>query len=272
VKGNNMPTEITTPVGRIVWGHPGKARTKTDQKTRQPVLDAQGQPRQQWSFGVAFDKATFQQYVWPALAAEAATIFPQGVPPTFSWKYIDGDSIDREGKPYNQRDGYAGCFVLAINTELMTPPIFKLVNGAYQQLPAESIKCGDFVSLGLSLKANAPTDRTQTPGLYVNPLAIEFVAYGTEIISQGAADPNAIFKGQQHQLPPGASATPVTTPGAPGMPGMGQQPAPGYPPQQPGMMPPPATDFIPGAPGMPGMGQQPAPGYPPQQPGMMPPR
>lgn len=213
-----MPIEITTPPGRIIWGHPTKARDKINKDTKQKVLKADGSPAQQWSFGVAFDKATFQSHIWPAMAAEAATAYPQGVPGKFSWKYTDGDSVDGEGKPYNQREGYAGCFVLAISSELMAPPVFKLVNGAYQQLPADGIKCGDYVSLGLNIKVNVPTDRTHTPGLYINPQAVEFVGYGTEIVSQGTADPNAIFKGAQHQLPPGASATPAgAQPGAPAM-------------------------------------------------------
>lgn len=244
-----MAIEISTPVGRLVWGDPTKPKTKTDPKTRAPILDANGQPRQQWTFGVAFDKATFQQSIWPAMAQEAATAFPNGVPPAFSWKYVDGDGVDREGKPYSEREGYAGCYVLAISTELMAPPVFKLVNGAYQQLPPGAMKCGDYVALGLNLKVNVPTDRTQTPGLYVNPLAIEFVGYGTEIVGTGSADPMALFKGAQHQLPPGASATPIGNANAPGMPGMGMQ-QPGQPPMS--------------AP----MGQQPMgqPGYPQQQP------
>ena len=288
-----MAIEITTPVGRIVWGHPTKQKPKLDNK-RQPVIGADGQPRQVRSFGVAFDKATFQNVIWPALAAEAATAYPQGVPPAFSWKYVDGDGVDREGKAFNQREGYAGCYVLAVSTELPNPPpIFKLNGGAYQQMPAEAIKCGDFVAVGLNIKVNVPTDRTQTPGLYINPLAIEFVGYGTEIISQGSADPMALFKGAQHQLPPGASATPVGAPaGAPGMPGMGmQQPAPGYPapapagmpgypaPGAPAGYPAPAPAAAPGyppqQPGYPAPAPAAAPGYPPQQPGMpgmMPPR
>lgn len=293
-----MPTEITTPVGRIVWGHPTKSRTKTDQRTKQPILK-DGQPVQQWAFGVAWDKATFQQYIWPALAAEAQAGYPGGTPPQFAFKYVDGDTLDREGKPYNLREGYAGNIVLSISSEFRAPPIFKFVNGSYQQLQPDAVKCGDYVSVGLNLKVNVPTDRTHTPGLYVNPTAVEFVAYGTEIISAATADPNAIFKGQQHQLPPGASAVPIGAPaGAATMPGMGAQapmmggqpgyppqqpmaapqpayaPQPGYPPPvaaqapvggQPGYMPPPAPDFVQNA----GM-QQPAPGYAPQ-PGYPPP-
>ena len=297
-----MPTEITTPPGRIVWGHPSKAKPRTKQNSREPLLDATGQQRQSWSFGVAFDKVTFQNHIWPALAAEAATAFPQGTPPTFSWKYVDGDTIDREGKPYNQREGYAGCYVLAISTELMAPPIFKFNGTGYDQLPGESIKTGDFVVVGLNLKVNVPTDRTQTPGLYVNPTIVEFVGYGPEIFSQNAVDPMAALGGRTHALPPGASATPLAATGAPGHPMpmaapgmMPGAPAPmAAPMAAPAPLPPPATNFIPApAPAAPmrpvdpthiaanpaggemwwiNGAWQPAPAAPAGMPGMMPPR
>lgn len=264
-----MTIEITTPVGRIVWGHPSKAKNKTDQRTRAPIL-RDGQPVQQWTFGVAFSKAEFHQLIWPAMSQEATTGYPNGVPPAFSWKYVDGDGVDREGKPYNQREGYAGCYVLSISTEAFAPPVFKLVNGAYVQLKPEEIKCGDYVRVGLNLKVNIPTDRTHTPGLYVNPLAVELVGYGTEIQSQAAADPKALFGGAPvAALPPGASATPIGAPNAPGMPGMGA--APGYPPAGAPMAPPPAGQ-MPGYAPQPGAPMAPpaAPGYAPQ-PGAMPP-
>jgi len=89
-----MAVELTTPVGRLVFGHPTKSRTKTNQQ-RQPLLK-DGQPVQQWVFGVAFDKAQFQATIWPAMEQEARTIFPSGAPPAFSWKWKDGDGVDRE--------------------------------------------------------------------------------------------------------------------------------------------------------------------------------
>jgi len=267
-----MAVEITTPVGRIVWGHPTKARDKINKDTKQKVLKADGTPAQQWSFGVAFDKATFQQFIWPAMVQEAATVYPPSAtsngqpstPPKFSWKYTDGDGIDDQGKPYNTREGYAGCYVLAISSELMAPPIFKNNGASYQQLPGDAVKCGDYVAVGLNLKVNVPENRAHTPGLYVNPLAIEFVGYGTEIVGQGSADPNAIFKGAQHQLPPGASATPIGGAAGVGMPGMGMQ-QPGQP--QPGMMGAPAQMMAP-QPGAMAPAPMMQPGQP--QPGMMP--
>lgn len=191
-----------------------------------------GKPVEQWAFGVAFPKADFQAQIWPALAAEAATGYPQGTPPRFAWKYQDGDGIDSKGVPFNQREGYAGCFVLTVSSELMAPPIYKLVGGGYVQLQPNEIKCGDYVVVGLMLKVNVATG-TNTPSVYINPLAVELVGIGSEIVSVGAADPMALFGGAARQLPPGVSMVPQATAGAPGMPGMSAPPAP--------MMQPPAA-------------------------------
>src|SRR5882757_7410955 len=260
--------EFTAPVGRLVWGHPLKPRAVTDRNTKQPKLNTQGQPRQAWTFGVAYDKATFQQYIWPVLCQEAATAYPATAqsngqpttPPKFAWKYVDGDGLDDQGKPYNLREGYAGCYVLTYGTELKAPGLFKWDGTKYNQLPADAIRTGDYVSIGATCKVNVPTDRTETPSLYINPEGVDFVGYGTEIIAQGGADPMTMFKGQQHQLPAGASATPIGQPGGVGMPGMGMQPGqPQYAPQ-PGYAAP-ASVYAP----QPVM--QPAPVY--QQPQMM---
>jgi hypothetical protein len=124
----------------------------------------------------------------------------------------------------------------------------------------EGIKTGDYVSVGIDCRVNVAADAKKKSGLYINPKAVELVGYGTQIVSQGQADPNALFGGRQHTLPPGASATPIGGGGAVGMPGMGQ-PAPM---QQPGMMPAPAPMQQPGYP-QPQMAPQPM-----QQPQMAP--
>jgi len=255
-----MGTEIKTGVGRIVWGNPAKPQIKKDVQTKQPVL-RDGQQVQQWVFGVAFPKAEFEQMIWPAMAKESAQGYPNGAPQHFAWKYNDGDGVDSNGQPFNSREGYAGHYVLTISTEAFAPPVYKLVNGAYVQLQPDQIKTGDYVVLALNIVVNVPTNRTHTPGLYINPVAIDHVGYGQEI--HNGPDAQQLFGGSQYQLPAGASQTPVASGGA-GMPGTGQQPPMGQqPPQQPPMGQP--------APQQPPMGQ-PAPQQPPMgQPGTMPP-
>ena len=295
-----MAIELHTGMvpGRIVWGNPAKAQIKKDQQTKQPVL-RDGQPVQQWAFGVAFPKDYFEAHIWPALAQEAAAGYPNGTPRNFSFKYVDGDGVDNKGQPYSTREGYAGCYVLTISTEAFAPPIYKRnAQGMFDQVPVEGIKTGDYVALGLTIKVNVPTNPTHTPGLYINPIAIELVGYGTEIHSVGAVDPNALFGGHQYQLPAGASTTPPVTAGAVAMPGMAAPMAAPAPMQQapaaapgmaapgmmpgaapmaapapvpaaaPGMMPPPAHDFVQNAGQMPGAAPAAVPGMMPGIPGM----
>ena len=255
-----MGTEIITGVGRIVWGNPAKPQIKKDPQTKQPVL-RDGQQVNQWVFGVAFPKAEFEQMIWPAMAKESAQGYPNGTPQHFAWKYNDGDGVDSNGQPFNSREGYAGHYVLTVSTEAFAPPIYKLMNGAYVQLQPDQIKTGHYVVLALNIVVNVPTNRTHTPSLYINPVAIEHVGYGQEI--HNGPDAQQLFGGSQYQLPAGASQTPVASGGA-GMPGTGQQPPMGQPaPQQPPMGQQP--------PQQPPMGQ-PAPQQPPMgQPGTMPP-
>lgn len=245
-----MPTEnLQLPVGRIVWGHPIKSQQKRDQQTRAVILK-DGKPVDQWSFGLAIPAQDFVQRVWPAMEAEAKSGFPQGIPPTFSFKYKDGtNGVDRSGKPYNTREGYAGHYVLTIATEAFAPPVYKFENGSYRQLVENEIKCGDYVLATINLQVNVPQNKSHTPGIYINPRGVLLVGYGKEIVG-AAADPTQIFGQQppQFQLPPGASMTPIAPtntappyaapggmPGQPGQPGgYAPQPGPGgY--QQPGM-------------------------------------
>lgn len=242
-----MSTQIVTPVGRIVWGHPCKGQIKKDQNTKQPVL-RDGQQVEQWAFGLAIPKAEFEAQVWPHMQQESMTIFPNGAPSNFSWKYKDGDSVDKNGKPYSDREGYAGCYVLTISTEAFAPQVFKHENGSYRQMMPEEIKTGDYVAVNLTFVANKPTNAAHTPGIYVNPNGIVHVGYGQEIVSNGGGDPDELFAGAQFAMPAGASAQP-TAPSAP-IPLPASAPA-AQPAGMPAPMPAPAHDFVQNA----GMGQ-----------------
>lgn len=281
--------EFTTPVGRIVWGHPMKSQQKKDQKGTILLKKDNVTPRIAWAFGVAYSRAEFEQYILPWLQREASLVYPQGVPRDFAWKYLDGDrDMDAKNVPYNQREGYAGCYVLSFSTEAYCPPVVKFENGVYRQMEAHELKCGDYVAVKAKVEFNKST---QSPGIYVNPEGIDHVGYGQEIVTN-TFDPTTAFGGRQYQLPPGATAAPQQQQApmqpsynAPAPQPQYQQPAPaaysaapaapaGYPSQpqyqQPASLPAPAHDFVQnvGAPQQPPVQQyqQPAPAaYPPQQ-------
>lgn len=229
--------ELTTPVGRIVWGQKPLVPNPVLDDNKQPKLDKTGNPRKQISFGIAIPKAEFQATIWPAMYNVAAQAFNNSVPPTFAYKYVDGDGIDANGQPYSAREGYAGNIVLTVSTEVDSVPLYQFDGTKYNQLGAESLKCGDYVAVGIEIAYNNQKSPNK-PGLYVNPKAVELIGYGAHIASRGGADPTALFGGRQHQLPPGASATPVGGAGAVGMPGMAPAAAPMQPGQMPGFMPP----------------------------------
>lgn len=220
--------------GRIVWvsGDLFKGRPKVDQNTKLPIIDQKtGHQKIEYGFGLAIPKNLCQD-VWNALHQEAVSIYPSGhVPPGFAMKFKDGDSIDDKGQPFANREGYAGCIVLACTTSL---PIkyYRWENNQNFQIN-EGIKCGDYVNVQLNIKAH-PANGSQKAGLYVNPGAVQFLGFGKEIVNTPSGD--QIFGTTAPPLPQGASAAPVAPAGfiAPtqGFPSPAQAPA-GFAPQAP---------------------------------------
>jgi len=238
-----MPTALTTATGRVVWGNPFERQAVIDDKTKVQAIDPKsGQPIWEWAFGLAIAKADFPP-IWAALTIEAAKVYNGVVPPydpnardSFAYKFVDGDAmapaVPARGipaKPYSEREGYAGCFVLAIKSRLDNPPpLFVWTGAAWGQADPNNLqggnkfKCGDYVQVGLNIVGHAG----QSPGLYLNPNGIQFVGFG-ELIMRGP-DASAMFGTGPAALPPGASAAPVAPAGAPMVPA-----APGIPPAAP---------------------------------------
>lgn len=249
---SNEGTTMTLPVGRIVWGHPGKPKPAKDNRGN-PKMGKDGQQLMETSFGLAIPEADFNNTVWPAMHAEAAKEYPNGAPGKFSWKITQPTEIDPNGKPYAEREGYAGHVVLAISTVLEPPAAYRwdATRNMWAQMDASEIKTGDYVQVETNFKVNKPTDPTHTPSLYVNPRSVAFVGYGPEIVGSYQSDPNAAFGSGPPPMPAGASATPVAGAGSGGV-GM------------PGSTPPVGNSGQPaGAQPMPGSTPMSAPAQPP---------
>lgn len=237
--------------GRIVWQVAKtlfEGRPKTDQNTKQPRYNKAGEPMIEYGFGLSIQKSVLTQCaqgqpgeVWMAMHAEAFKLFPSAaatgqVPPSFAMKYKDGDGLDDKGIPFAQREGYAGNIVLACTT---TIPIkwFRFENGQ-NFLVNEGIKCGDYVRVQLNIKSH-PAHGAGKAGLYLNPMAVQFIGHGKEIINTPSGD--QIFGTAMPPLPAGASATPLA-------PQPGQMLVPQYPqgfPAPPGGMAPPMPGYAP---------------------------
>lgn len=240
-----MP-EQTLPVGRLVYGHPSKKIPKLDQK-RQPVLK-DGQPVLVHMFGVAYPKQVFNDHIWPIMYQAASAAFGgQQPPPHFAYKFKDGDGVDRQGRPYNQREGYAGHIVIHFETQLnVTAFRQNPQTGGWDQITENDYKTGDYVAVNCNIEGNKPSDPTHTPGLFINPVGVLHIGNGTAIVNAPSAD--QMFGGQQFALPPGATAPGSAPPMPAGManpPGFGGAMPPG------GMAPPPAPGTSPAAPGYP---------------------
>jgi hypothetical protein len=212
-KENKMMTNNGRAVmaqGRIVWtvGDLFKGRPKVDFNTKAPKLNAQGMPIMEYGLGLAIPKNALGD-IWTVIHEEAYTLYPsRQIPPGFAMKYKDGDGIDDKGVSFAQREGYAGHLVFACTTTL---PIkfFRYENGA-NILINEGIKCGDYVNVQLNIKAHAAIGQGKA-GLYLNPMAVQFLGYGKEIVNTPSGD--AIFGNAAPAVPTGASAMPIAPAG-----------------------------------------------------------
>jgi len=304
-----MPVQ-TLPVGRLVYGHPSKKIQKTDTQ-RKPVMK-DGQPVFVHQFGVAYPKNVFNEQIWPIMYHAAKAVF-QGyeppLPPTtlFSYKFKDGDGVDKQMRPYSAREGYAGHCVVHFETQFdLLAYRQNTQTGGWDQITENDYKTGDYIAVNCSIEGNKPDNAAHTPGLFINPHGVLLMGHGPAIINAPSAD--QMFGGVNvGTLPPGAlppGSMPAVPAGAPNPPGFGgsvaappvyqpQPAAPVYaqPPQAAPAAPvyPPAYDVvqnatgqpIPGAPAyapQPGQPQapqyqpQPAPGGVPLPPGAQPPR
>ena len=285
----NSAGRTTMVQGRIVWtsGDLFTGKPKLDFNTKQPKLNAAGEPMMEYGFGLAVPKAVLNQTeagqpgeIWGAVHQEALSLYPSGqLPPGFAMKFKDGDGIDHNGQPFANRAGHAKHIIFTCTTSI---PIkwFKFEGGANIMIN-EGIKCGDYVNVQLQVKAHGAVGQGK-PGLYLNPNAVQFLGHGEAIINAPSGDqifgavapptmgsatpiapqgqaqlvPNAAS--QTAQVPAPVAAPVVAAPVAPHhavlppqhQPAMAQPAAmPGIPPMQPAMAQPAA---MPGIPPMPG--------------------
>lgn len=216
----NDITYITTPIGgRMVSGDAYTPRT-TD-SNGQPLIIKNGpnagQPRQEYSVGIAIPKAgsaRWQDTPWgQSIMKVARDSFPSMFDPAtgelqpgreFSFKVLDGDSqqYNKNGNRNCDKEGYPGNWVLFFSNG--GAPRCVSDNGA-TVLTDPIIKRGHYVQVHGSVKGNGSA---QSPGVYLNLSIICWDAYGPEITT--TLDATQVGFGQG-ALPQTASATPVST-------------------------------------------------------------
>jgi hypothetical protein len=224
-----MKAEFLTPVGRLVQGDPFEAQTKN--MAGQPLVTKTGQPTQRYFIAVAFPKtdanfgAFYQKLVEVARASFPHLFNAQGqcTHPRFSFKLMDGDGVDDNGKPNNQKPGMAGCWIVKFSSSF-APRCFHA--GRYQ--PHEQIQDpkaiprGYYVRVAGTIEGN---DDPNKPGLFVNLSMVELAGGQPSDIIVSGPDASAIFGGTAAQLPPGVAPAVLPATGA-AMPGTPMQAAP----------------------------------------------
>lgn len=228
-------SDILTPVGRLVSGHPMEMHPVTDDRTGQQKTFKDGSPMFNQSIGIAIPKegtTDWKQTEWgQKIYAAAVAAYPRGEHGmrTFSWKITDGDSTEPNKKMVTpcSREGYPGHWVLFASSCFPTPCYHV---GKYQ--PHEviqnknEIKRGDYIRISFNV---APNNSTDSPGMYINPVLLELSRAGQQIMSANAPDAASAFGSSQPVIPRGALIdTGVVTP----------------PPAQATATPPPAHDLV----------------------------
>lgn len=209
-------TDILFPVGRLVAGHPMKAEPRINDQTKQPQLDATGQPVTERYIGVAIAKAGethWNQTAWGqqilAAAQDPVSGWTNGEigMPAFAWKIVDGDSTvpNKAGKKPAEQEGYPGHWIINMTTRIAYNCYH---TGKYDPMQAiqdvNEIKCGDYVQVYASVKGNKPS---QSPGVYINPQMLRFDRAGQQIIRVSGPSAADVFGGVA-----AAPAAPAVTP------------------------------------------------------------
>lgn len=202
---------FTTPVGRLLQGDLFVPNTKDMQGN--PLTNQNGEPREDYYIAVAFDKQDpgFND-LWSIMQAAAQEGFPGGQSQgaNFSWKLIDGDTaVDRNNKPYSEREGFAGHWVVKFSTSF-APEVYD--TNCNRIVDKNAVKRGYYIMIHGSTVANG---QVQQPGIYMNYSMVQLVGYGNEI--RGGADPHETFANRPAYTPAGmtnAPAAPAATPAA----------------------------------------------------------
>jgi len=224
-----MKADFLSPTGRLVQGDPMEAQTKNMQG--QPLMTQSGQPTQRHFIAVAFKKddpafAPFYSIIdqtargsWPSL-----NIAPPWDPACrFSWKVMDGDGIDDNGKQNGNKEGFAGHWVVKFSSSF-APRCFHAGHYApHEQIQdPKAIQRGYFVRVAGTVEGNS---NQQKPGVYVNLGMVELVLARPDLVITTGPDASSVFGNSAPALPAGLPPAPA---GLPGMPG-GAAVLPGFP-------------------------------------------
>lgn len=182
------------PIGRLVQGDCYEQQPQRDAAGKPKINATTGQVDMRYYMLVAYAKTDPAFVPFRAfLALEAKQAWPQfhdaagaNTNPSFADKVIDGDGRDEKGKPWADREGFAGHWVLRYGSTF-APKVFEWdpALGAFKETAPGRIKLGDYIKLSGSTQSN---NSAQSPGMYVNPTLIAFDREGDRIVVGPSAD------------------------------------------------------------------------------------
>jgi hypothetical protein len=217
MRPNDKPTQIYTPIGRLVQGDAFEGQTHD--RDNQPYVwksgRNQGQPYTKYFVAIAIEKTNpdWDQF-WAKMYQVARDGFSEKFgadgnlldPNNFSWKYVDGDDtrLDQEGRRPCDKPGFTGCHVIRCSSNDRPPAVVADQGMTILTDPAR-VKRGHYIQLVIDVRANGDTRK---PGLYVQHRVVEWKGYGPEI-SVGL-DPRKVLAGADSAyVPQGMSAAPL---------------------------------------------------------------
>ena len=200
---------FVTATGRVVQGSLHNPKTHDDKGVQLVYKSGAsiGQPRVEYYFGLAIPKTDPGcQELLNIMGQAAGAAWPNGEANAadFSWKFIDGDSLDKKGQPYSAREGHAGCMIFKF-TGSFAPRCSVLIGpNNWAEIQPEAIKTGDYIRVSGNCEGNKST---QSPGIYMNYDQVEHMGVG-EAISSGPSAADAFGQAPAAALPAGATAPP----------------------------------------------------------------
>lgn len=203
---------FTTPIGRLVSGAPASFRTTT--QAGEPLYyktgQRQGEPKRDYSIGVAFQKdqvdvpafiRTLKSYAakdWPNLFDEDLNC-QYGA---FADKITDGDStvMNKKQRRPSDKPEWKGCWIIWFSSDREP----QCVSNTGMAIDADNIKTGYYIRV----KGSACKNTGDTPGMYMNLEGVELSGYGPELSNK--PDVREAFKeNKPAAVPEGMSTVPV---------------------------------------------------------------
>lgn len=193
---------ITMPIGRFVQGDPFNPNTKDQMGNQKKTLA--GADTQTYFMAVAYRKgdpkveAIKRQFEDIARAAFPEFFNPAGActNPNFSFKIVDGDGFDSNGKPNASKEGFAGHWVFKFSSQFAPQCYVRPDFEAHQRLTAADaykIPRGHYVTIAGSVGDNK--GKSPKPGLFVNLGMVAWERGTADDIITAGPDAATVFGG-----------------------------------------------------------------------------